>query len=52
MSEPEHIKNILPRVMRNIKGRCNRYRKKHGFLLIGEKREKETVGAGKDRRVS
>ena len=40
MSEPERLGNILPEVMRDIKGRCNRYRRKRGLPLIGEELER------------
>jgi len=36
MSEPVHIRDILPDVMRNIKDRCNEHRRKYGLPLVGE----------------
>lgn len=55
MSEPQHIGEILPQVLRDIKGRCNRYRRERSLPLIGsdlsftsadnEKRRKKVLSA-------
>jgi hypothetical protein len=37
MSEPTHIRDVLPDVLRDIEARCNRHRKRHGLPLLGDK---------------